>query len=104
MAYAVVDLNGQQITAEEDRYIIVNRLPQEPGETITLDKVLMVVDGKDSKVGAPFVEKAAVEAKVLDHLRGSKKIVYKMRCKKGYRRKNGYRDELTKLQIISVKA
>jgi len=100
--YAVVDLNGQQVSVEEDRYVVVNRLPQAPGDTIELDKVLMVVNGSNSLVGAPYVTAASVKAQVLDHFRGPKKLVYKMRCKKGYRRKNGYRDDLTKLQIVSV--
>ncbi len=100
--YAIVNLNGKQYEIEEGRYITVDRLSQEPGESVTLDKVLMVVDGKESKVGAPFVDGIKVKAKVLDHFRGKKLIVYKMRCKKGYRRKQGHRQDYTRIQIESL--
>ncbi|MBX2860068.1 MAG: 50S ribosomal protein L21 [Vampirovibrio sp.] len=97
--YAIIDLNGKQVQVEEGRYVYVDRLPYNEGDTVDLENVLMVVDGKDSLVGAPTVDGAAVKAKLLSHRRGPKTIVYKMRCKKGYRRKNGHRQELSQLQI-----
>ncbi len=100
--YAIIDLNGKQYQVEEGRYVTVDRLSQEPGETVALDKVLMLVDGKDSKVGAPLVDGIKIKAKVLDHFRGKKLIVYKMRCKKGYRRKQGHRQDYTRIQIESL--
>ena len=99
---AIVDLNGKQYQVEEGRYITVDRLSMDVDHVFEIGNVLMVVDGEDSLVGAPFVEGAAVKAKVLRHARGPKILVYKMRCKKGYRRKNGHRQDFTQIQIEGV--
>lgn len=96
---AIVDLNGKQYQIEEGRYITVDRLPHNVDETIEIGNVLMVVDGEETLVGLPYVEGATVKAKVLRHARGPKILVYKMRRKKGYRRKNGHRQDYTQLQI-----
>ncbi len=101
---AVVDLNGKQYQVEEGRYVVVDRLSLEPDAALELDKVLMVLNGEKSLVGAPYVEGAKVKAKVLSHGKGPKVLVYKMRCKKGYRRKNGHRQDFTRLQIESVQS
>lgn len=99
---AIVDLNGKQYQVEEGRYVTVDRLAKDVDEVFELGNILMVVDGEQSLVGAPFVEGATIRARVLGHLRGPKVLVYKMRCKKGYRRKNGHRQDYTKLQIEVV--
>lgn len=96
---AIVDLNGKQYQVEEGRYVTVDRLSMEVDEVFEIGNVLMVVDGEASLVGAPFVEGATVKAKVLRHARGPKILVYKMRCKKGYRRKNGHRQDFTQIKI-----
>jgi len=99
---AIVDINGKQYQVQEGRYINVDRLPHDIDATFEIGNVLMVVDGSDTLVGAPFVDGATVQAKVLRHARGPKLLVYKMRCKKGYRRKNGHRQDFTQLQIEVV--
>lgn len=99
---AIVDLNGKQYQVEEGRYVTVDRLALDEEATLDLSNILMVVDGQESLVGAPYVDGAVVKAKVLRHTRGPKVLVYKMRCKKGYRRKNGHRQDYTQLQIVSV--
>lgn len=99
---AIVDLNGKQYQVQEGRYITVDRLPLEENATFEIGNVLMLVDGEASLVGAPFVEGASVKAKVLRHARGPKILIYKMRCKKGYRRKNGHRQGFTQIQIENV--
>jgi large subunit ribosomal protein L21 len=99
---AIVDLNGKQYQVEEGRYIVVDRLPMEENSTFEISNVVMLVDGAASVVGAPFVAGATVKAKVLRHARGPKLLVYKMRCKKGYRRKNGHRQNYTQIQIENV--
>ncbi len=96
---AIVDLNGKQYQVEEGRYVTVDRLSMEVDEVFEIGNVLMVVDGEESLVGAPFVDGATVKAKVLRHARGPKILVYKMRCKKGYRRKNGHRQDFTQIHI-----
>lgn len=97
--FALVDLNGKQYRIEEGRYLEVDSLPQQADEVLEFGNVLMVVDGDTTLVGAPYVEGAKVKARVLTHGRGPKVLVYKMRCKKGYRRKNGHRQGFTKLQV-----
>ena len=96
---AIVELNGKQYQVEEGRFVTVDRLPQAADETLEIGNVLMVVDGERSVVGAPFIEGAKVRARVLSHERGPKILVYKMRCKKGYRLKNGHRQDYTRVQI-----
>jgi large subunit ribosomal protein L21 len=96
---AIVEINGKQYQVEEGRFVTVDRLPQAPDETLEIGNVLMVIDGEKSVVGAPFIEGAKVRARVLSHERGAKILVYKMRCKKGYRRKNGHRQNYTRVQI-----
>jgi large subunit ribosomal protein L21 len=97
--FAVVDLNGKQYRLEEGRYIDVDLLSSEANDVVEIGNVLMVVDGETTLVGTPYVEGAAVKARVLTHGRGPKVLVYKMRCKKGYRRKNGHRQGFTRLQV-----
>lgn len=99
---AIVDLNGKQYQVQEGRYIDVDRLAMEENTSFEIGNVLMLVNGEASVVGAPFVAGASVKAKVLSHARGPKILVYKMRCKKGYRRKNGHRQDYTRLQIETV--
>src|SRR5688572_14047274 len=96
---AIVEINGKQYQVEEGRYLTVDRLAQEPEETLEISNVLMVVDGENFVVGAPYIEGAKVRVRVLNHERGRKILVYKMRCKKGYRRKNGHRQDYTRVQI-----
>lgn len=100
--HAVVEINGRQYQVEEGRYVKVDKLSEAENDVLELGNVLMLVDGKTSLVGAPFVDGAKVTAKVVRHGRDGKVIVYKMRCKKGYRRKNGHRQGFTHLQIESV--
>jgi len=101
---AIVDLNGKQYQVEEGRYITVDRLSLEPDASLEISNVLMLVDGDQSQVGVPFVQGASVKATVLRHTRGKKILVYKMRCKKGYRRKNGFRADLTQIKIEKISA
>jgi len=100
--HAIIDLNGKQYQVQEGRYVTVDRLSLGEKESLEISNVMMIVDGEASVVGAPYIEGATVKAKVLRHLRGPKILVYKMRCKKGYRRKNGHRQDYTQLQIEVV--
>lgn len=99
---AIVDINGKQYQVEEGRYVQIDSFDADVETPVTLDKVCLILDGENSVVGAPYVEGASIEATVRRHARGPKIIVYKMRCKKGYRRKNGHRQGFTELQIVSL--
>lgn len=102
MAYAIVETSGTQLCVEPGRFYDVNRVFAEVDETVTLDRVLLVRDGETIDIGEPTLEGATVTAKVLRHFRGRKIIVYKMRPKKKTRKKQGHRQELTRLVIESI--
>jgi large subunit ribosomal protein L21 len=82
----------------------VHRLQQEVGASIELDKVLLVNNNGSISVGLPTVSGATIKAKVLDHLKGDKVIVFKKKRRKGYRKLNGHRQMFTKIQIEAIKA
>ena len=101
-SYAIVEASGQQFWVQANRYYDLDRLHAEVDAKITLDKVLLVKNGDVSTVGKPYVQGASVELKVMAHRRGQKVIVYKMRPKKKTRRKNGHRQELTRVMVESI--
>jgi large subunit ribosomal protein L21 len=99
---AIIEIEGKQYAVEQGRYLEVDQLPNEPDKSFDIDKVVFVDTGSQIHVGQPYVEGAKITAKVLRHYRGPKVLVYKMRCKKGYRRKNGHRQNHTQLMIEAV--
>ncbi len=101
-AYAIVETSGTQFWVETNRYYDLDRLPAKVDEVLTLDKVLLVNEGNGAILGKPFVKDASVEIKVMEHRRGPKVIVYKMRPKKKTRRKTGHRQELTRVMVQSI--
>ena len=101
-SYAIIETSGTQLRVEPGRFYDVNRIAADPDETITIDTVLFVQDDGAIRVGQPLVEGAIVEATVMQHLRGRKVIVYKMRPKKKTRKKQGHRPVLTRLMINSI--
>ncbi len=100
--YAIVEASGKQFWLQSNRYYDLDRCHAEVNDVLTIDKVLLFNDGKDMKLGKPYVKDAKVELKVLEHRRGPKIIVYKMRPKKKTRRKNGHRQELTRVLVQSI--
>ena len=100
--YAIVEASGQQFWLQPNRYYDFDRCQAEVDDVLTLKNVLLLNDGKDLKLGKPYVKDAKVEIKVLEHRRGPKIIVYKMRPKKKTRRKNGHRQELTRVLVQSI--
>jgi large subunit ribosomal protein L21 len=102
-AYAIVEASGQQFWLQTDRYVDLDRLSADVDSTVTLENVLLVKDASGTTLGQPYVEGATVELKVMAHRRGQKIIVYKMRPKKKTRRKNGHRQELTRVMVQSIK-
>lgn len=102
--YAIVDIAGQQFKVEKDQQIFVHRLDSQEGATVKFDKVLLVENNGSVSVGAPTVSGASVSAKVLNHLKGDKVIVFKKKRRKGYQKSNGHRQSLTKIQIEGITA
>ena len=102
--YAIVEMAGQQFKVAKDQKVYVHRLQTEEGKKVTFDNVLLLDDGKNVTVGAPAIDGAAVEAKVIKHLRGDKVIVFKKKRRKGYAVKNGHRQSLTEIVVESIVA
>ena len=100
--YAIVEIAGQQFKVEEGQKIFVHRLEAEPGSDVEFDKVLLI--GNDGKItiGEPVITDFVVDGHVLDNVRGDKVIVFKKKRKKGYRVKNGHRQNFSQVEIISI--
>ena len=101
--YAIVEIAGQQFKVEKDQQIFVHRLDAEEGAKVDFEKVLLVDNEGKVNVGAPAVKGAKVTAKVENHVKGDKVIVFKKKRRKGYKKKNGHRQEFTELSITGIK-
>ena len=102
MKYAIVEISGRQFWVETGKYYDLNRIPTELGKEITLNRVLLVNNDGELLIGKPYLESVKVKGKILEHLRGRKVIVYKMRPKKKTRKKQGHRQELTRVLIEEI--
>ena len=100
--YAIVDIAGQQFKVEAGKQIFVNRQAAEVGDALSFDKVLLLDNEGDVKVGAPYIDGAAVKATVVEHCKADKVIIFKKKRRKGYQKKKGHRQYLTKLQIEGI--
>ena len=99
--YAIVEMAGQQFKVAKDQKVYVHRLQTEEGKKVTFDKVLLLDDNGNVTIGAPVIEGAAVEAKVV---KGDKVIVFKKKRRKGYQKKNGHRQYLTEIVVEGIVA
>ena len=102
--YAVIETGGKQYRVAPGETLEVERLEAEAGKTVTLDRVLLVSNEGRLSVGTPTVARASIVADVLEHIRGEKKIAFKMKRRKGYHRTVGHRQELTRIKIAEIKA
>ena len=102
--YAIVEINGQQFKTQQGQKLFVNRIKDaEQGQTVEFDKVLLIDNEGTVTVGAPTVEGAKIVAEVVNPLvKGDKVIVFKMKRRKDYRKKNGHRQQYTQIEIKSV--
>ena len=100
--YAIVEIAGQQFKVEKGQQIFTHRLEGDVDAALVFDKVLLVDNEGTLSIGAPTVSGATVTAKVLEHLKGEKVIVFKKKRRKGYRKKNGHRQYITKIEIESI--
>ena len=100
--YAIVETSGTQFWLEPNRYYDFDRIHADIDEIVTLENVLLINEGKGTTLGQPYIKGARVELKILEHKRGRKILVYKMRPKKKTRRKNGHRQELTRAMVHSI--
>ena len=102
--YVVVETSGKQYKISAGEIIDVDKLPLEVGEKVELDRVLLVADGEEVRVGQPTIEGAKVLATVTDHVKGPKIIVFKYKPKERYRLKKGHRQNYTRLMIDEIVA
>jgi len=101
--YAIVEAGGRQYQMEEGRYLKVELLDGEVDSKVVFDKIVMLANGKKSKIGQPYVKGASVEGTILTHDKDKKIIVFKQRAKKGYRKKQGHRQGFTKVMITKIR-
>jgi len=102
--YAVVRLAGKQYMMRPDERVKVPLLDAEPGSMIKCDEVLVFSDGKEVRIGRPRLDDVTVTAEVVEHGREKKIIVFKMKRRKGYRRKKGHRQDYTLLKVKEISA
>ena len=102
MKYAIVEISGRQFWIETGKYYDLNRIPTELGKEITLNRVLLVNNDGELLIGKPYLDSVKVKGKILEQLRSRKTIVYKMRHKKKTRKKQGHRQDLTRVLIEEI--
>ena len=100
--YAIVNIAGQQFKVAKDQHLFVHRLLGDVGASIEFDNVLLVDNGGNITVGVPAVKGASVTAKIVSHLKGDKVIVFKKKRRKGYKKRNGHRQQFTKIEITGI--
>jgi len=100
--YAIFRAKGKQFRAVPDAKLRIPTLDAEPGDTVTFDEVLLMEHDGDVRVGTPALDGASVEAEVVGHGRGDKIVVYKMKRRKGYRKKQGHRQGYTEIRIVEI--
>ncbi len=101
--YAIIESCGKQYKVAEGDVVFFEKLDAEEGKKVTFDKVIFVSEDGKVQVGNPYVKGVKVEGKVVSHGKGKKIIVFKMKPKKNYRRKQGHRQPYTKVEITSIK-
>ncbi len=107
--YAIVDIAGKQFKVEKDQYIYAPKMPAsrtgregENGSAVTFDQVLLIDNDSKITVGTPVLKGASVTGKILEDVKGDKEIVFKKKRRKGYAKKNGHRQQYTKVMIESI--
>ena len=100
--YAIVDIAGQQFKVEKGQEIFVHRLEGEKGTALDFDKVMLIDHNGKTVVGTPVIEGAMVHGTIMDHVRGDKVFVFKKKRRKGYKKFNGHRQNLSLLKIEDI--
>ncbi|MDI6698524.1 MAG: 50S ribosomal protein L21 [Candidatus Saccharicenans sp.] len=100
--FAVIKTGGKQYRIKEGDILSIEKLEAEKGQVVYFNQVLLLEDGQQVQVGTPLLEKARVAAEVLDDYKGEKVIVFKKKRRKGYRRKKGHRQLLTRVRISGI--
>ena len=101
--FAVIESGGKQHRVEEGEILRLEKLAAGPGETVTFDRVLLIAEGDDIKVGTPFVDGGEVTAEVVGEGRGDKVTVIKFKRRKNYHRKQGHRQSYTEVRVTGIR-
>ena len=102
MAYAIIETGGKQLWVEPGLYYDLNTIKANPGDDVLFERVLLIKNNDELLVGTPCVKQAKIHATILRHIRGKKVLVYKMKPKKGTRRKQGHRQNMTRVMVNSI--
>mmetsp|Transcript_25843 Transcript_25843/g.39596 ORF Transcript_25843/g.39596 Transcript_25843/m.39596 type:complete len:107 (+) Transcript_25843:964-1284(+) len=102
MQYAIVEINGRQFWMETGKYYDINRVSIKLGEKICLNRILLFNNNGEILIGKPYLEKIKIKGIIIKHLLGAKKIIYKMKPKKKTRKKQGHRQQLTRVLIDKI--
>ena len=100
--YAIVDIAGKQYKVEKDKFVYAPLLEGKEGSIVDFDQVLLIDNGGEINLGAPLIKGAIVSGKILEHVQGDKVIVFKKKRRKGYKKKNGHRQQFSKIQIEGI--
>ena len=102
--YAVVSTGGKQYKVQKGETLRIEKIPGEVGSKVTFDKVLMVADGENIRLGQPVIEKAAVQASIVEQDKAKKILIFKYKRRKRYRRKQGHRQPYTAIRIDGIES
>jgi large subunit ribosomal protein L21 len=102
MEYAIVEIGGTQVWVQEGQYFVTNKISTTPGTNISLSRVLLINKNDELHLGYPYLTDKKVTGEIVEHFKGTKLIVYKMKSKKKYRRKKGHRQSMTKILINKI--
>jgi large subunit ribosomal protein L21 len=100
--FAIVEIAGHQSKVQKDQRIYVNRLQAEEGETLSFDKVMLTDHNGKVEVGAPVIAGIKVDAKVVQHLRADKVLIFKKKRRKGHQKMNGHRQYISQIEITAI--
>lgn len=100
--YAIVEIAGKQFKVSQDQYIYAPKMEGEAGTAVSFEKVLLTDSDGSVQVGSPTISGVKVSGKILEHVKGDKVIVFKKKRRKGYAKRNGHREQYTKVQIESI--
>ncbi len=101
--FAIIETGGKQYQVSEGRYVDIELLNNEADSKVVFENIVMLVNGKKSKIGQPYVKNASVEGVIVKNDKTKKVLVYKQRAKKGYRRKQGHRQNFTRVMINKIR-
>ncbi len=100
--YAIIKTGGKQHKVSQGDEVSIEKISGSKGETVVFDEVLMVSGAEEVKVGAPLLTDARVEGEIVDHIKADKINVFKMKRRKGFKKKTGHRQKLTKIRITEI--